>query len=30
LGNLLFAQKQPKTAQCVGFCHGFATVDWQP
>jgi hypothetical protein len=26
-GNLLFAQRQPKSAQCEGFCHGFATVD---
>jgi hypothetical protein len=26
LGNLLFAQRQPKSAQRQGFCHGFATV----
>ena len=26
LGNLLFAQRQPKSAQREGFCHGFATV----
>jgi len=30
LGNLLFAQKQPKTAQCEAFCHGFATVFRRP
>ena len=26
LGNLLFAQRQPKSPQRQGFCHGFATV----
>ena len=26
LGNLLFAQRQPKSIQREGFCHGFATV----
>ena len=26
LGNLLFARRQPKSAQREGFCHGFATV----
>jgi len=28
LGNLLFAQKQPKTLQQEEFCHGFATVQF--
>jgi hypothetical protein len=26
LGNLLFAQRQTKSAEWEGFCHGFATV----
>ena len=30
LGNLLFAQRQPKSAQREGFCHGFATVVHEP
>src|ERR1700731_4527640 len=30
LGNLLFAQRQPKSAQWEGFCHGFATVVHEP
>jgi len=28
LGNLLFAQSQPKPHQQTGFCHGFATVSF--
>jgi hypothetical protein len=30
LGNLLFAQRQPKSAQREGFCHDFATVVHEP
>jgi hypothetical protein len=30
LGNLLFAQRQPKSAQCEGCCHGFVTVVHEP
>lgn len=30
LGNLLFAHRQPKSAQREGFCHGFATVVHEP
>jgi hypothetical protein len=30
LGNLLFAQRQPKSAQREGFCHGFVTVVHEP
>ena len=30
LGNLLFAKRQPKSAQREGFCHGFATVVHEP
>jgi hypothetical protein len=30
LGNLLFARSFPKSYQCEGFCHGFATARLTP